>query len=69
MTRTWRTRLGTSLPVGVAALGMSDCGKTISAEAKVGAEFDCTFTAPEGDYVAHLKITKVDGSDVESKRT
>ncbi|MET0475387.1 MAG: DUF4333 domain-containing protein [Mycobacterium sp.] len=34
-------------------------------EAKVGVEFDCTFTGPDGDYVAHLKITKVDGSDVE----
>jgi hypothetical protein len=34
-------------------------------EAKVGVEFDCTFTAPDGDYVAHLKITKVDGTDVE----
>ncbi len=32
--------------------------------AKVGEEFDCTFTGPDGDYVAHLKITKVDGSDV-----
>lgn len=34
-------------------------------EAKVGTEFDCTFTAPDGDYVAHLKITKVDGRNVE----
>lgn len=34
-------------------------------EAKVGVEFDCTFTAPDGDYVAHLKITKVDGTNVE----
>ena len=34
-------------------------------EAKVGVEFDCTFTGPDGDYVAHLKITKVDGSNVE----
>jgi hypothetical protein len=33
-------------------------------DAKVGAEFDCTFTGPDGDYVAHLKITKVDGSNV-----
>jgi hypothetical protein len=41
-------------------------------DAKVGTEFDCTFTAPDGDYVAHLKITKVDGTnveyDIESKR-
>lgn len=34
-------------------------------EAKVDVEFDCTFTGPDGDYVAHLKITKVDGSNVE----
>jgi hypothetical protein len=34
-------------------------------DAKVGVEFDCTFTAPDGDYIAHLKITKVDGSNVE----
>jgi uncharacterized protein DUF4333 len=34
-------------------------------DAKVGVEFDCTFTGPDGDYVAHLKITKVDGSNVE----
>lgn len=34
-------------------------------DAKVGVEFDCTFTGPDGDYTAHLKITKVDGSDVE----
>ncbi|MDX1890895.1 DUF4333 domain-containing protein [Mycolicibacterium sp. 050158] len=33
-------------------------------DAKVGVEFDCTFTGPDGNYVAHLKITKVDGSDV-----
>lgn len=43
-----------------------------STEAKVGTEFDCTFTAPDGNYVAHLKITKVDGTnvqyDIESKR-
>lgn len=34
-------------------------------EAKVGAEFDCHFTGPEGKpYTAHLKITKVDGETV-----
>jgi hypothetical protein len=33
-------------------------------EAKVDAEFECTFTGPDGDYVAHLKITKVDGTNV-----
>ena len=33
-------------------------------DAKVGVEFDCTFTAADGDYTAHLKITKVDGTNV-----
>ena len=35
-------------------------------EAKVGGEFDCHFTGPEGKpYTAHMKITKVDGEAVE----
>ena len=34
-------------------------------EAKVGGEFDCHFTGPEGPYTAHLKITKVNGEHVE----
>lgn len=34
-------------------------------EAKVGVEFDCHFTGPEGKpYTAHMKVTKVDGSTV-----
>jgi uncharacterized lipoprotein len=33
-------------------------------KAEVGSEFDCHFTGPEGPYTAHLKITKVDGEDV-----
>jgi hypothetical protein len=33
-------------------------------EAKVGAEFECHFTGPEGPYTAHLKITKINGDDV-----
>jgi len=33
--------------------------------AKVGTEFDCTFTGPDGHYNAHLKVTKVDGDDVQ----
>jgi hypothetical protein len=40
-------------------------------DAKVGVEFDCTFTGPDGNYLAHLKVTKVDGSavlyDIETK--
>jgi hypothetical protein len=34
-------------------------------EAKVGEEFECQFTGPEGPYTAHMKVTKVDGDDVE----
>jgi hypothetical protein len=35
-------------------------------EAKVGQEFDCHFTGPEGKpYTAHMRITKVDGERVE----
>ena len=35
-------------------------------DAEVGAEFDCTFTGPEGvEYTAHMKVTKVEGDNVE----
>ena len=35
-------------------------------EAKVGSEFECHFTGPEGsDYTAHMKVTKVEGENVE----
>jgi hypothetical protein len=34
-------------------------------EAKVGVEFDCTFTGPEGPYTAHMRVTKVEGQNVE----
>jgi hypothetical protein len=35
-------------------------------EAKVGQEFDCHFTGPEGKpYTAHMRITKVDGERVD----
>lgn len=35
-------------------------------DAEVGTEFDCKFTGPEGkEYTAHLKVTKVDGDNVE----
>src|ERR1700734_3739740 len=33
-------------------------------KAKVGGQFDCGFTGPEGPYVAHMRITKVAGDDV-----
>ncbi|KLO35313.1 hypothetical protein ABW17_24160 [Mycobacterium nebraskense] len=34
-------------------------------EAKVGQEFDCHFTGPEGKrYTAHMRITIVDGEQV-----
>jgi hypothetical protein len=33
-------------------------------EAKVGVEFECHFTGPEGPYAAYMKITKVQGETV-----
>jgi hypothetical protein len=33
-------------------------------EAKVGVEFQCHFTGPEGPYTAYMKITKVQGEEV-----
>ncbi|WP_241524261.1 DUF4333 domain-containing protein [Mycobacterium paraense] len=35
-------------------------------EAKVGQEFDCHFTGPEGKpYTAHMRVAKVDGERVD----
>jgi hypothetical protein len=35
-------------------------------DAKEGTEFECHFTGPEGtDYTAHMKVTKVEGDDVQ----
>ncbi len=35
-------------------------------EAKVGGQFDCHFTGPEGkQYTANMRVTKVDGERVE----
>ena len=35
-------------------------------DAEVGKEFDCQFTGPEGtEYTAQMKVTKVEGDDVE----
>ncbi|MDT5015706.1 MAG: hypothetical protein QOD39_1866 [Mycobacterium sp.] len=34
-------------------------------DAKVGTEFDCHFTGPDANYTAHVKVTKVDGDNVE----
>jgi hypothetical protein len=34
-------------------------------KATVGREFDCGFTGPDGPYVAHLRITKIDGDNME----
>jgi Domain of unknown function (DUF4333) len=93
MTQSLGARLGAAPIVGVVALQLAGCSKTIKPdgaaktvtdfvaqqtgfkptdvscpsgeEAKVGVEFDCHFTGPEGPYTAHLKVTKVDGSDVE----
>jgi hypothetical protein len=35
-------------------------------DAEVGKDFACHFTGPEGkDYTAEMKVTKVDGEDVQ----
>jgi hypothetical protein len=39
------------------------CPDGVKAEA--GTEFECTFTGPDGDYVAKVKVTKVEGENVE----
>jgi hypothetical protein len=33
-------------------------------DAKVGVTFDCPFTGPDGDYVAHMKVLKIEGEQV-----
>ncbi|OBF38719.1 hypothetical protein A5724_09155 [Mycobacterium sp. ACS1612] len=46
------------------------CPSDVAAE--VGEKFDCHFTGPDGNYTAHVEVTKVDGEDVlfniQSKR-
>jgi hypothetical protein len=35
-------------------------------DAEVGKEFECHFNGPESkDYTAHMKVTKVEGDDVQ----
>ena len=34
-------------------------------EARVGLQFECQFTGPEGPYTAYMRIKKVDGQYVE----
>jgi uncharacterized lipoprotein len=35
-------------------------------DAEVGKQFECRFTGPEGkEYTAQMKVTKVEGEDVE----
>jgi hypothetical protein len=34
-------------------------------EAKVGQQFECRFTGPEGPYTAYLEVTTVDGQYLE----
>lgn len=33
-------------------------------EAKVGATFDCSFTGPGGEYIAHMRIERIEGAQV-----
>ena len=39
------------------------CPDGVKAEA--GVEFECKFTGPDGNYIAHVRVTKVEGDDVE----
>lgn len=39
------------------------CPDGVKAEA--GVEFECTFTGPDGNYIADVRVTKVEGDDVE----
>lgn len=39
------------------------CPDGVKAEA--GQEFECTFTGPDGNYIATVKVTKVEGENVE----
>ncbi len=34
-------------------------------KAEIGAEFDCKFTGPDGNYVAHVRVVKVNGEDLD----
>jgi hypothetical protein len=38
-------------------------------EAKAGQEFDCSFTGPEGDYTAHMKVPRSTASTCCSTST
>ena len=40
-----------------------ECPDDVKAE--VGETFECTFTGPEGPYVASVEITEVDGDDAQ----
>lgn len=43
----------------------SDVSCPAGVKSEVGAEFECTFTGPDGDYAAHVQITEVSGDDVD----
>ena len=45
---------------------MPVCTGPSGVEAKVGVQFDCHFTGPEGkEYTANMKITRVNGAEVD----
>jgi hypothetical protein len=72
-------KCGVGVLIGVAALQLTGCGKTVKPDGAAKSVVDvvsrqtgfkpndvhCGFTGPEGPYVAHMRITKVDGDDVE----
>jgi hypothetical protein len=45
-------------------LNVADVHCPADIEAKVGDQFDCTFTGRGDDYVAHMRIQKVEGDKV-----
>ena len=45
---------------------ISDVSCPSGVPAKAGGTYDCHFTAPDGRYVAHVRITSVHGTDVRS---
>jgi len=52
-------------PEGAAKFKPSDVKCPDGVKAEVGVTFDCTFTGPDANYVAHMKILAVNGDAVQ----
>ena len=62
----WRREIGCGCRLAPDEVQAKDVTCPSGVDAEVGAEFDCKFTGPEGrKYTAHLKVTKVEGDNVE----